>query len=231
MGSVIRFPGHVRTSARFAISGFRAAKEVSVSAEISASAARSVASTADHHSAGMLSRCHHFDTAHAPQPAPTSAAMASRDGQSSMIERNEVICSDMAGTIGQSVLKRKAILSLDSKMSLGHTVPMAESDEDAQYKQEFMERTRSARIASNRKQWQMAEALGIKQDQYKQYETRGMIPHRLIGRFCIITNVDPGWLLTGRGEKALKPLALATQEPSPKAKPRPVKRRKATRAA
>ena len=144
-----------------------------------------------------------------------------------MIARNEPI-SDMTQLIGQSVLKRKAILSLDTKKPLGHNVPMTETDAETQFKEEFIERTRAARIASNRKQWQMAEALGITQDQYKQYEGRGMLPHRFLGRFCIITNIDPSWLLTGHGEKALKPLRLATKEAPPKPKP---KRRRATKAA
>jgi hypothetical protein len=74
----------------------------------------------------------------------------------------------------------------------------------------------------------MAEALDLPQDRYKQYEGRTLLPHHLIGRFCLITHVDPAWLVTGRGEKPLKALHLAASEPAPVAKP---KRSRARRAA
>lgn len=101
---------------------------------------------------------------------------------------------------------------------------MSESDLDIQYKQEFTERVATARIARNLKQWQAAEALGIPQDKYKQYEGRSLMPHRLIGRFCIICRVDPGWLITGRGQKPLKPLELILEE-APEAVRKPKKAR------
>jgi transcriptional regulator with XRE-family HTH domain len=97
---------------------------------------------------------------------------------------------------------------------------MAESETEAQYRQAFMERVALARIARGFKQWQLAEALGMAQDKYKQYEGRSLLPHHLIGRFCIVTRVDPEWLVTGRGQKPLKPLQLAEPEPEPVAKPK-----------
>jgi hypothetical protein len=66
------------------------------------------------------------------------------------------------------------------------------------------------------------------QDKYKQYEGRSLLPHHLIGRFCILTRVDPEWLVTGRGQKPLKPLRVAESGPVPAAKP---KRKGARRAA
>ena len=104
---------------------------------------------------------------------------------------------------------------------------MADSEEEVQYKQEFIKRVKAAREATPLKQWQLAEALGMPQDKYKQYETRSLLPHYLMGRFCIITRVDPEWLITGRGEKPLKPLHLA-EGAEPTAKP---KRKRAKRAA
>ena len=96
---------------------------------------------------------------------------------------------------------------------------MAESDVKAQYEEEFIARAKAARIATGKKQWQVAELMGIKQDQYKHYETGRVIPHHLIGRFCLICNIDPNWLLTGKGAKPLPPLQPVETDraPAPKA--------------
>lgn len=119
-------------------------------------------------------------------------------------------------------------MALDGKNRLGHTVPMADSETEVQFKQEFIARVKSSRIATGLKQWQMAEALGnMPQDKYKQYESRSLLPHHLIGRFCLICRVDPSWLVTGQGEKALKPLQVAHSEPGPIAKPKRARRSKA----
>jgi len=213
MGIVVKISDHARASSD---TGWRAAKAVRVSAVRPAAVARSVAKTSDHQSAGTLLRCHHLETTQ--DRTPISAAMASLEGHSSMISRNELIC-DMPNVIGQSVLKRKAILSLDNDLPLGHNVPMAESETETQYKQRFMQRVAEARIARGLKQWQLAEALGMVQDKYKQYEGRSLLPHHLIGLFCIVTGVDPVWLVTGRGQKPPKLLQIADAEPEPVAKP------------
>ena len=104
---------------------------------------------------------------------------------------------------------------------------MADPGSEAQYKKAFFQRVKAARNAVNMKQWQLAEALGMPQDRYKQYEGRSLLPHHLIGRFCIITHVDPEWLVTGHGEKPLKPIHVAGGS-SIGAKP---KRKSASRAA
>jgi transcriptional regulator with XRE-family HTH domain len=93
---------------------------------------------------------------------------------------------------------------LDATLSLGQNVRMADSDAKAQYEQEFIARAKAARIATGKKQWQVAELMGIKQDQYKHYETGRVIPHHLIGRFCLICSIDPNWLITGKGSKPLQ---------------------------
>ena len=64
-----------------------------VSALTLALIAVSVARIGAHHSAGTLSRCHHFDTA--DDLAPISAAIPSREDQSSIRARNELIWSAM----------------------------------------------------------------------------------------------------------------------------------------
>lgn len=202
--NVILFPFHPRASA-----GSRAANSVSVSAVSSAERARSVASTDAHHSDGMLLRWRHLGIIQLP--APMSAAMAACEGQMSMTSLNDVIC-DMRGKLGQRVLKSKAKLSLDCGRLLGHNVRMAEQETESQFKQEFTRRVKAARAALGWKQWQMAEALGMPQDKYKQYEGRSLLPHHLIGRFCLLTRIDPDWLLTGRGQKPLQPLRVAPDE-------------------
>lgn len=105
---------------------------------------------------------------------------------------------------------------------------MAESDEEAQFKQDFTQRVAQARIARGWKQWQAAEALGMSQDKYKQYEGRSLLPHYLIGRFCLVTRIDPNWLVTGRGEKPAQPLKLAPDaEPMPTTRHRPKRKKRA----
>lgn len=119
----------------------------------------------------------------------------------------------MREVLGQSVLNCKAIPSLDGGLPLGHNVRMAESETEAEYKQRFMERVALARISRGWKQWQAGEALGMSQDKYKQYESRSLMPHHLIGRFCLVCRVDPEWLITGRGKKPIKPLQEVATEP------------------
>ncbi len=205
----------------------RAAKLVSKSAVMPFIAAISVAKTTAHHSAGMLSRCHHFETV--DELAPTAAAAASFEGHNSITERNELI-SDMVHVLGQPVLKIKANLSLDDSLSLGHTVRMADSDEEALFKQEFTKRIALARVARGWKQWQAAEAMGMEQDKYKQYEGRSLMPHYLIGRFCLVMRVDPVWLITGRGEKPMQPIQ-AVPEPAPVPARKPKRAKSKRRAA
>ena len=102
---------------------------------------------------------------------------------------------------------------------------MADSDAKAQYEQEFIARAKAARIATGKKQWQVAELMDIKQDQYKHYETGRVIPHHLIGRFCLICSIDPNWLITGKGAKPLQPPQIVVTEPAAIPKPGRAKRR------
>lgn len=97
---------------------------------------------------------------------------------------------------------------------------MAESETETEYKQAFMQRVAAARVALGWKQWEMAQALGMPQDKYKQYETRSLLPHHLIRRFCLIARVDLEWLLTGQGR--MKPAGLPEVVPDikPAKKPR-----------
>jgi transcriptional regulator with XRE-family HTH domain len=217
MGIIVHFPRrHARTSA-ISRTGSRAARRVSKSAVTPAAPAFSVARTADHHSAGMLSRCHHFETA--DEAAPVSAANASREGQSSMTDRNDE-SSVMAQRLGQSVPKRKAIVSADCAQLSGHTVLMEDDDEklaESQWREEFRQRLIAAR--GSRTQAVMAELLGIRTNTYGKYEgsRKSMMPIRLLPRFAKICGVTLEYLI--EGDKAAPARQL------PKAAPKPAKRK------
>lgn len=216
MATIIKFPRHhTRASATS-----RAASRVKSSAVTPAETARPVASSSDQYSGGMLSRCHHLEICVAVVPG-SSEAMASREfPQSSMTSRNDAK-SVIPPSLGQMVLNCKDFVSFDCGLPLGHTVRMVENETEAQFKQEFTKRVKAARAALGWKQWQMADALDMPQDKYKQYEGRSLLPHHLIGRFCLIAHVDPVWLMTGRGEKPLQPLkSVPTAAPAAVSKPK-----------
>ena len=96
---------------------------------------------------------------------------------------------------------------------------MADAETESEYKQRFTGRIAAARVALGWKQWQMAEALGMPQDKYKQYEGRSLLPHHLIRRFCLIARVDMEWLLTGQGKMTLQPLPEIEPDIAPRRAP------------
>lgn len=80
--------------------------------------------------------------------------------------------------------------------------PMAKAQPtDAEFREEFIERTKRAREASGYTQEQMAGFLGIDQGRYKQYETRSALPHVFIAKFCLLCRCEVHWLLTGLGKE------------------------------
>lgn len=143
-----------------------------------------------------------------------------------MTERNDVTC--MNSLLGQSVLKSKSILSLDGGISLGQDVRMVEVDEKDAYRLAFIERVKLARASTGMKQWQVALAMGLEQDEYKHFEQLGpkgrLIPHHLITRFSFACHVDPTWLLTGHGQMKGAPgpreVEAREQAPATRAKPK-----------
>ena len=76
---------------------------------------------------------------------------------------------------------------------------------ETKYHDEFLRRVREAREAVGYTQVEIADLLGIPQDHYKQYETRSMMPHELIPRFCLAARVSLDWLMTGRSAQAGRP--------------------------
>lgn len=197
MGKILKFPRHTRASSRVTTGG-RAAKLARVSASKPAALARSVPSRDCHHSAGMLSRCHHLLTCGAVAPPPISDAAASLVGQSSMTDRNDV---SMLGNMGQFVPKSKAIVSRDYDDPIRHNVPVNEHDEnraESAWREAFRQRLIAAQGA--RTNADMAELLGITATRYSKYRgsRKSLIPLRLLPTFCKICGISLESLIEGK---------------------------------
>lgn len=65
------------------------------------------------------------------------------------------------------------------------------------WRQEFIERVKAARIVSGMKPVEVAAALRVSLDTYVRWESRALLPHHLLMPFCRITGADPVMLLTG----------------------------------
>lgn len=75
----------------------------------------------------------------------------------------------------------------------GFGVPRAAS----QFQSQFCARTKLARQEAGHTIESMATALVILKTTYAKYEYRTPMPHHLVERFCLITQVDIDWLYTG----------------------------------
>jgi hypothetical protein len=67
----------------------------------------------------------------------------------------------------------------------------------AAYRTAFFKRVRAARALYTDDPPEMAKALGVEKGTYYRYETRTMLPHHLIPKFCAITGVTTEWLING----------------------------------
>lgn len=180
---------HTRASARASGPiGARAASIVSISAVRPAFAAVGVAKITHHQSDGMLSRCHHFETARSK--ALISSAIALREGHSSMTARNEF----MPPSIRQSVLNCKGNLGADCDALTRQNVLMPSRLPASEFKRLFCARTALARERAGYTQATMAEALGMAQGTYHKYEKRSPLPHHLVPQFCLLCEIGPQWL-------------------------------------
>jgi hypothetical protein len=72
-----------------------------------------------------------------------------------------------------------------------------EPSSPAAYRAAFFKRVRTARELYSDSPQDMAKVLGIPAGTYTRYETRTMLPHHLVPRFCQITGVTPEWLFFG----------------------------------
>lgn len=208
-----------------ASAGSRAANAVISSAVRPADLATSVARIADHHSAGMLSRCSHLREA--AGVAPIAMAIASAEPHSPITARNDVGVTIMESCLGQLVLNGKSNLSYDYgeafRDNAGMTERMSETEETLAY----IARVRAARIAKFATQKPVYSYLDIPQDTYKHYEVipatgKGRpMPMRYIPKFCLITEISVEWLLTGEGK------GPAQEDIPKKLEPRAARRRRA----
>lgn len=66
-----------------------------------------------------------------------------------------------------------------------------------QYREEFAERVKAARVLSGKTQAQVADELGVKLNTYQTWEGRALLPHQHIVPFCRATGTDVFLLLTG----------------------------------
>lgn len=213
MAEIIHYPWHRSRSSM----GARAANLVSKSAVIPLSLAFSVPSKADHHSEGILSRCHHLDTA--DDLAPISNAMVSLEDHSSMMARND-LSSLMPEHIRQSVFKSKDKLSGDVGLHSGHDVLMKTEQSSRLFKEEFTARVAFARHKAGYTQATMAEALGFGpvddpagQSKYHKYEKRSLMPHHLIPKFCALCEINVAWLYSGPA--VARPVEKRGRKPKP----------------
>ena len=98
------------------------------------------------------------------------------------------------------------------------------ADETASaYKAGFLGRVKAARETRFRTQEDLCEVLGMPQPKYSKYETRSLMPHQLIQRFCMACGVSMEWLIAAKGAgPAWKP-----REDEPRARQKQPKRRRA----
>lgn len=191
-----------------------AAMSVSNSAVTPASRARGKPSKAAHHSAGIQSRCHHLETELGG--CPISAPSAARVGHSSITSRKEPKVINR--TIGHAVLDCKGQQSLgrqslDKPVDMGQNVLMGgasrqkataqprgrpKTQTQIEFERRFIQNTKHIREKSGLSQNQIAEALELKQDRYKQYETRTTLPHHLIPEFLLACGASYSDLYKGR---------------------------------
>lgn len=188
MSTILRFP---RRHARASSETSRAASLAKRSSVRPAALARSVDRTTGHHFEGMLSRLNHLITAQFP--APTSAAIASRDSQRSMTERNDVGGeSGMPELLGQYVPSCKTIMSHDFESPVGHSVPMTEDPEklaESVWREAFRQRLRD--IQGKRTQEDMADLLGISRDTWNKCVNRGdTFPIRKLPRLAKLAQMS-----------------------------------------
>ncbi len=199
MSKVVQFPVHRATRATLATDPCRArpASDAINAAVTPARLTRGRAKMADHQTAGIESRCRHFSTAAPVKSAglAISDAIASEEAHKSMMERND-LGAGMPESLGQNVLNHKATLSRDCEPARAEKAGMVKGSTKSAFKAEFIARTRQARIARGYSQEQMAALLDMAQGTYKQYESRSLLPHDLVPRFCLLCGVDERWLFT-----------------------------------
>jgi hypothetical protein len=207
MGSnVLRFPKrrHARAS-----SSSPAGRRAKISAVTPAAFALSVDKTLGHHLDGIVSLRHHLMTAQLP--APTSAAMASRELQSSITDRKDAKGESEATigeSLGQTVPICKANMSRDMEKPVGHSVPMIDKPEkiaESAWRKAFRERLK--RIQGRSTHEEMAEYFEMSVESWKKCVNRGSVfPTRKLPKLAFLAKIPIESLIKGDKDAELPPL-------------------------
>ena len=80
------------------------------------------------------------------------------------------------------------------------------------YEDAFRRRVRTARALRTEEPKEMARLLGVREDTYYRYETRTMLPHYLMQRFCELTGVTVDWLVKGPQPGQPSPTGVIARE-------------------
>jgi hypothetical protein len=124
-----------------------------------------------------------------------SRATSSNEGQSLS---TSLTLPSMAQSVGPQVLNVKANTSYDESVDFSEN-PAMDRMSETEERAAFIGRVRAAREARFPTQKPICTILGIDQGTYKQYESRTVLPHRFIPKFCAACGVTLDWLLTGEG--------------------------------
>jgi transcriptional regulator with XRE-family HTH domain len=76
------------------------------------------------------------------------------------------------------------------------------------FRSELAARVKLAREAAGFTQQEVSDVLGVPQTTYHKYEAGRAtpMPHHLIHKFCLLTRVSEGWLMSGEGKAPFRPL-------------------------
>lgn len=198
---VVRFPRHpARASERGSLVTVSACMEASASKVTELNPRASAKRTrASQYSGPIRPRRAHLDTIQLETGTPAdwkSRATSSNEGQSLS---TSLTLEGMARSVGPQVLNVKANTSYDESAGFSENPGMDRMSETEE-RAAFIGRVRAAREARFPTQKPMLIILGIEQDLYKQYETRTVLPHKYIPKFCAACGVTVDWLLTGQGD-------------------------------
>jgi DNA-binding XRE family transcriptional regulator len=102
----------------------------------------------------------------------------------------------------------RQLTPVEPDRTMGVVRPL-ESVTPTRYRRAFFERIRAARVSAGKSPAEMAQLLGVPKDTYHRYETRTLLPHHLMEKFCRLTDKELDWLITGR------PSAEGLRRPQP----------------
>jgi len=82
--------------------------------------------------------------------------------------------------------KPEVVLKMESDARLRSSKERAKR----RFNRQFRERIKAARLAAGYDQESLGKRLGLRPEEYKQYESTRLLPHHLLPRLCRVLNVD-----------------------------------------